>query len=413
MYRISLLLVVFLAASISVAASEDRAATYVVHMDKAQITALANSLGDSKKWYEAVMDSITELSTEEDGGEAASAPELLYNYETAITGFAARLSTRQLESLHKVEGFLSAVPDEMVSLQTTYSSQFLGLKLGRGLLNSHNSANDVIIGFIDSGIWPEHPSFEDEGVTRPVPSRWKGVCEEGTRFTAQNCNKKLVGARAYFKGYEAAAGEIDETEDFRSARDSLGHGTHTASTAAGSMVDGASLFGMADGVAVGMSSTARIAAYKVCYARGCANSDILAAIDQAVADGVDVLSLSVGGSSKPYYTDVLAIASLGAVQNGVFVAASARKRLGYTLGCYRICLVQPGAMILGGQRPIAPCLPPMPGRRSVVTILKPWTRGPDCGSFCFFHAPVRTIGSTIGLLVGYSKDQLTQLWSDS
>ena len=244
------------------------------------------------------MDSITELSTEEDGGEAASAPELLYNYETAITGFVARLSTRQLESLHKVEGFLSAVPDEMVSLQTTNSSQFLGLKLGRGLLNSHNSANDVIIGFIDSGIWPEHPSFEDEGVTRPVPSRWKGVCEEGTRFTAQNCNKKLVGARAYFKGYEAAAREIDETEDFRSARDSLGHGTHTASTAAGSMVDGASLFGMADGVAVGMSSTARIAAYKVCYARGCANSDILAAIDQAVSDGVDVLSLSVGGSSS-------------------------------------------------------------------------------------------------------------------
>ncbi|XP_034708669.1 subtilisin-like protease SBT1.1 [Vitis riparia] len=321
-YRISLLLVVFTAAAISIA-SEDKA-TYVVHMDKAQTTALDRTLGDSKKWYEAVMDSITELSAEEDGGgEEASDPELLYTYETAITGFAARLSTKQLESLNKVEGFLSAVPDEMMSLQTTYSPQFLGLKFGRGLLTSRNLANDVIIGIVDSGIWPEHDSFKDRGMTRPVPSRWKGVCEQGTRFTAKNCNKKLIGARAYYKGYEATAGKIDETVDFRSARDSQGHGTHTASTAAGHMIDGASSFGMAKGVAAGMSCTARIAAYKACYAGGCATSDILAAIDQAVSDGVDVLSLSIGGSSQPYYTDVLAIASLGAVQHGIFVAAAA------------------------------------------------------------------------------------------
>ncbi|CBI38831.3 unnamed protein product, partial [Vitis vinifera] len=292
-YRLSLLLVVFMAAAISIA-SEDKE-IYVVHMDKAKTTALDNILGDSKKWYEVVMDSITELSAEEDGVEEASAPELLYTYETAITGFAARLSNRQLETLNKVEGFLSAVPDEMLSLQTTYSPQFLGLQFGKGLLTSRNLANDVIIGFVDSGIWPEHASFKDAGMKRPVPSRWKGVCEEGTRFTAKNCNRKLIGARAYYKGYEAAAGKIDETVDFRSARDSHGHGTHTASTAAGHMIDGASIFGMAKGVAAGMSCTGRIAAYKACYAR----------------------------SSQPYYADVLAIASLGAVQHGVFVAAAA------------------------------------------------------------------------------------------
>ena len=160
-------------------------------------------------------------------------------------------------------------------------------------------------------------------MTLSVPSGWKGVYEKGTRFTAQNCNKKLIGARAFYKGYEAVAGEIDEKSDFRSARDSQGHGTHTASTAAGRMVDGASIFGMATGVAAGMSTTARIAAYKTCFSRGCASSDILAAIDQAIADLVDILSLSLGGSSKPYYTDLLAIASLGAVQHGVFVAAAA------------------------------------------------------------------------------------------
>ncbi|RVW41133.1 Subtilisin-like protease SBT1.1 [Vitis vinifera] len=307
-YRLSSLLVVFMAAAISIA-SEDKE-IYVVHMDKAKTTALDNILGDSKKWYEVVMDSITELSAEEDGGEEASAPELLYTYETAITGFAARLSNRQLEALNKVDGFLSAVPDEMLSLQTTHSPQFLGLKFGEGLLTSRNLANDVIIGFVDSGIWPEHASFKDGGMKRPVPSRWKGVCEEGTRFTAKNCNMKLIGARAYYKGYEAAAGKIDETVDFRSARDSQGHGTHTASTAAGQMIDGASLFGMAKGVAAGMSSTARIAEYKACYSRGCASSDILAAIDQAVSDGLmsfqhGVFVAAAAGNSGPSSSTVV------------------------------------------------------------------------------------------------------------
>ena len=319
-YRLSLLVVVFMAAAISIAAQDKE--TYIVHMDKAHTTALEQTLGDSKKWYDAVLDSITKLSTEEDGGES-STPDLLYSYETTITGFAASLSAKQLESLNKVEGFLSAVPDEMLSLQTTYSSQFLGLKFGKGLLTSHNLANDVIIGFVDTGVWPEHDGFKSAGMTRPVPARWKGVCEAGTGFSPKFCNKKLIGARAYFKGYEAAAGKIDETVDFRSARDSIGHGSHTAFTAAGHMLDGADLFGMAKGVAAGMSCTARIAAYKACYARGCATSDVLAAIDQAVSDGVDVLSLSIGGSSKPYHTDILAIASLGAVQHGVFVAAAA------------------------------------------------------------------------------------------
>lgn len=322
-YRWSLLLVVFNAAAISVA-SEDNG-IYVVHMDKAKTTALDNILGDSKKWYEAVMDYIVELSAEEDGAgqEETSAPELLYSYETALTGFAARLSTKQLESLNKIDGFLSAVPDEMLSLQTTHSHQFLGLQLGNtGLFSPRQLAKDVIIGFVDSGIWPEHVSFQGENLIGPVPSRWKGVCEKGTRFTAKNCNKKIIGARAYYKGYEAEVGKIDDSSDFRSARDSQGHGTHTASTAAGHLINGASLFGMAKGVAAGMSS-ARIAAYKACYVLGCATSDILAAIDQAVLDGVDVLSLSIGGSVKPYYSDVLAIASLGAVHHGVFVTAAA------------------------------------------------------------------------------------------
>ena len=191
-YRISLLLLVFMAAATSTASADKQ--TYIVHMDKAKITALDSMLGDSRKWYEEVMDSITELSTEEEGGEEeTSPPQLLYAYETAITGFAAKLSTKQLESLNKVEGFMSAVPDEILSLHTTHSPQFLGLHPWRGLWFAPHFTTDVIIGVIDSGIWPEHVSFHDWGMP-PVPSRWKGVCEEGTNFTSSNCNKKLIGA---------------------------------------------------------------------------------------------------------------------------------------------------------------------------------------------------------------------------
>lgn len=300
-----------LLASFSFASTEPD--VYVVHMDKFKMQALDASLDGSKRWYETIMDSISENSAFD---------QLLYIYETAISGFAAELSRTQLEKLKQVNGFLAAIKDEMLSLHTTHSPQFLGLSSGRGLWSSHSLDSDIIIGIVDTGIWPEHISFRDSGSSN-VPSRWKGKCESGTKFSAANCNKKLIGARAFFKGYEAIAGRINETVDYRSPRDSEGHGTHTASTAAGNLVKGADFLGLANGSASGISFTSRIAAYKVCYTLGCANSDVLAAIDQAVTDGVDVLSLSLGGVARQYYNDNIAIASFGAILNGVFVSTSA------------------------------------------------------------------------------------------
>ncbi|GAB2267881.1 hypothetical protein Dimus_002857 [Dionaea muscipula] len=203
--------------------------------------------------------------------------------------------------------------------------------MARGLWSESDYGSDVVVGVFDTGIWPEHRSFSDKNLG-PVPARWKGVCQTGDRFTAANCNRKIIGARFFSKGHESSIpgggmGGINETVEFRSPRDADGHGTHTASTAAGRYAFKASMNGYADGVAKGVAPKARLAIYKVCWKdAGCFDSDILAAFDAAVSDGVDVISISIGGGdgiSSPYYLDPIAIGSYGAVSRGVFVASSA------------------------------------------------------------------------------------------
>ena len=173
-----------------------------------------------------------------------------------ISGFSAKLSTRKLLSLSKLPGFLSATPDKLLQLHTTHTPKFLGLQRGHGLWNASYLASDIIIGVIDTGIWPEHISFQDKGLS-PVPKKWKGTCQAGPKFSRSNCNNKLIGARAYIKGYETILGRLNTTGTFRSARDSDGHGTHTASTAAGNIVYKASLYNQGMGAATGMRFTSR------------------------------------------------------------------------------------------------------------------------------------------------------------
>ncbi|XP_029130028.1 subtilisin-like protease SBT1.1 [Cajanus cajan] len=316
-FRMLILSVAFMVTN-SIALTEQQ--TYIIHIDKTKIEASIHSQDSSKPWVESIIDFISQASMQEE--EEILAPRLLYTYENSMYGFAAQLSKKHLEYLNQVDGFLSAIPDELSTLHTTYTPHFLGLRNGKSLWTASNLVSEVIIGVLDSGIWPEHISFQDSGMS-PVPSHWKGVCEQGTKFSSKNCNKKLIGARAYYKGYENYAGKINETVDYVSPRDSQGHGTHTASTAAGDVVKNANLFGQAKGTASGMRYTSRIAAYKVCWPSGCTNSDVLAAMDQAVSDGVDVLSLSLGTIPKPFYNDSIAIASFGATKRGVFVACSA------------------------------------------------------------------------------------------
>uniref|UniRef100_A0A0D6R414 Subtilisin-like protease fibronectin type-III domain-containing protein n=1 Tax=Araucaria cunninghamii TaxID=56994 RepID=A0A0D6R414_ARACU len=285
----------------------EAAQTYIVHMSK---SFMPSSFESPDRWYSSLVESQSQSQS------------VLYNYAQVLHGFAVKLTLAQAKALEKTEGVLAVHPETVYELHTTHTPEFLGLDGSNGLWSESDGADDVVVGVLDTGVWPESRSFGDEGM-KPVPSHWKGECESGTRFNASHCNKKLIGARFFCSGYEAAYGRVNESKEFRSPRDQDGHGTHTASTAAGSFVADASLQGYARGTARGMAPFARVAVYKVCWQGGCFSSDILAGMDHAVADGVNVLSMSLGGGVVPYYRDGIAVGAFTAMRKGIFVSCSA------------------------------------------------------------------------------------------
>lgn len=281
--------------------------TYIVHMAKSEMPA---SFEHHTHWYDSSLKTVSDSA------------EMMYIYSNAIHGFSTKLTPEQAESLQSQPGVLSVLPELKYELHTTRTPEFLGLGQTTGTIPQSNSESDVIIGVLDTGVWPESKSFDDTGLG-PVPGTWKGACESGTNFNSSNCNRKLIGARYFAKGYEATLGPIETSKESKSPRDDDGHGTHTASTAAGSVVSGASLFGYAPGTARGMAPRARIAAYKVCWVGGCFSSDIVAAIDQAIADNVNVLSMSLGGGMSDYFRDSVAIGAFSAMEKGILISCSA------------------------------------------------------------------------------------------
>ncbi|WCJ39254.1 Subtilisin-like serine endopeptidase family protein [Euphorbia peplus] len=242
---------------------------------------------------------------------------VIHHYNHAFNGFSAMLTESEASVLSDYDGVVSVFKDPTFKLHTTRSWDFL--EANYGIQNTHKNKHpprDVIMGIIDTGIWPESPSFSDKGMGE-IPSKWKGTCMEAHDFFKSNCNRKLIGARYYT--------EINQTTP-GSPRDYFGHGTHTASTAGGSLVANASYHGVANGTARGGSPGARIAAYKACNLEGCSGSIILKAIEDAIKDGVDIISISIGMSSisqADYLTDPIAIGSFHAQQNGILVVCSA------------------------------------------------------------------------------------------
>ncbi|CAK9174330.1 unnamed protein product [Ilex paraguariensis] len=234
----------------------------------------------------------------------------------------------------EMEGVISVFKSKTLRLHTTRSWDFMGLTLGYTEVTPLQLAygDDIIVGIFDTGIWPESDSFREEPGMGPVPKSWKGKCIGGEQFDPKTaCNRKLIGARYYLKGFELEYGSLNASgnSEYRSARDFLGHGTHTASTAVGSIVRNASFLGFGQGTARGGAPRARLAMYKICWNKQldgrCTEADILAAFDDALHDGVDVISASFGGTPPfaPFFASNADIGSFHAMQFGVSVVFSA------------------------------------------------------------------------------------------
>ncbi|CAI0560915.1 unnamed protein product [Linum tenue] len=251
------------------------------------------------------------LTSVKDSEEEARA-SLIYSYRHSINGFAASLTPQQASKLNELEEVVAVIESRprKYSTHTTRSWEFSGLNLAAGYDVAESS---LIVGILDSGVWPEAESFSDEGM-EAVPKSWKGICQTGQEFNSSHCNK----------GFETYYGRLDATEDYRSPRDKDGHGTHTAATFAGRQVRNASaLGGFARGTASGGAPLARLAVYKKIGGNTCFDEDMLAAMDDAIADGVQVISISIG-ADEPLspVNDSLSIGALHAARKNVVVVCS-------------------------------------------------------------------------------------------
>jgi subtilisin family serine protease len=255
----------------------------------------------------------------------------LYSFRYASNGFAAHLTAAQASRLAQRPEIERVWPDSDLHLQTNNSAIFLGLENQNGGLRADLGlrGENIVVGVIDSGIAPNHPSLSDsiEQIPRACRSQWAtstwlglffcssvrrnppvqlvydapvgftGTCEAGDGFEPTFCNNKVVGARFYLDGF-LSRHELDPRE-FRSPRDADGHGTHVATTIAGNAVD-AQLLGTRIAQIAGIAPRARIAVYKACWVKPgesraiCTSSDLARAVDDAVADGVDIINYSIG-----------------------------------------------------------------------------------------------------------------------
>ncbi|KAF6166711.1 hypothetical protein GIB67_028501 [Kingdonia uniflora] len=281
--------------------------TYIIHMDK---STMPDHFTTQHDWYMFTLSTLPAV----DG----VAPIHLYTYNHVMDGFSAVMSKSQLDEVEKIQGHVATYPETFGQALTTRSSQFLGLRKHSGLWQGGELGKDMIIGIIDTGIWPESESFNDHGMP-PVPARWRGRCETGVEFNSSHCNRKLIGARSFSQGMKKLHLNISTTDDYDSPRDFLGHGTHTSSTAAGNRVRDVDSYGYAKGTATGVAPLAHLAMYKVVFLNDTydsAASDVLKGMDQAIEDGVDLMSLSLGFFEFPYYKNPIAIGAFAAMEKG-------------------------------------------------------------------------------------------------
>lgn len=240
---------------------------------------------------------------------------IVHRYRVVFGGVSLLVPQRLVDRIGRLPGVQAVYLDTLERPTTERSPFFFSADQIWTALGGQESAGEgVVVGVLDTGIWPEHPSFADpdpSGKPYPAPpAGWGGVCEPPSDGSPPLvCTHKLIGARKFLASYISSIGL--QPGEFNSARDSEGHGTHTSSTAAGNAGVEAAVFDIPRGTISGIAPRAHIAMYRVCAREGCTTSDSVAAIEQAVADGVDVINFSISGGTQPY-ADPVELSFLGA-----------------------------------------------------------------------------------------------------
>ncbi|XP_049371128.1 subtilisin-like protease SBT3.10 [Solanum verrucosum] len=287
--------------------------------------------------HELITDSHHDILGQVIGSKEEGKKNMVYSYRHGFSGFAAKLTDSQAKQIRELPGVIGVIQNQIYKTHTTRSWDFLGLSKSdpNNLLNKTNQGDGIIIGVVDTGIWGDLEGFNDKELG-PIPSRWKGSCKSEANFSAtKHCNKKIIGARWYIKGlmeeYKLNQTMAEKSYNL-SPLDEDGHGTHVAYTAAGSYVNNIQYYGLNMGTSRGGAPLARLAIYKVCWINKVngetylGGADALAAIDDAIKDGVDIISASIGFNGRVFsevdFESLLGIGSFLAVSHGIpFVAA--------------------------------------------------------------------------------------------
>ncbi len=267
-------------------------------------------------------------------------PDRIYSYTTALDGFAATLTPTQVRELEAMPSVTSVEPNRILTVdQASHRSAGVAAASATATSRLHElwqqvggpnrAGKGVVVGVIDTGIWPENPSFagipEDRSQLAAQLPGFTGRCQAGVRWPADTCNSKVVAARYFVRGF--GAGNVARA-DYLSPRDGSGHGSHDAAVAAGNDGVDVRIEGQDLGLVSGVAPAARLSIYKACWSApdpdgdGCSTADVVKAVDQAVRDGVDVVNYSVSGSTDGF-SDAIDLAFLNAASAGVFVATSA------------------------------------------------------------------------------------------
>jgi uncharacterized repeat protein (TIGR01451 family) len=252
------------------------------------------------------------------------------DFEIIMNSVAVQLPVDQISTLYKLPDVEAVYPDQLMKIDTDNSPQFIGAPtVWQAEGGQEKAGENVIVGVLDTGIWPEHPSFSDPDPSgkrytapAPPPSGIPRLCDFSSGLNPGDvfhCNNKLIGAYRILSTYDAVIGA---EPGWTSARDSDGHGTHTSSTSAGNAGVQASIFGVSRGTVSGIAPRAHVIMYRVCGNQGCFSSDSADAVEQAIKDGVNVINFSISGGANPY-SDAVELAFLDAYNAGIFVAASA------------------------------------------------------------------------------------------